>query len=164
MNFIPYISDKYGIEISYPEGWIGIENQKDLSASDPTFVYFSAAEPNPNNTEAMVSIGVIGATKELNMSLDKYIQGNIKNLRNADSNFKLLQSKRMENFLGDKDKPAHLLVYNSSGGWTQYFLVIAGRSLIQGSVYYIIMYRVGSKKYQRYLPTVEQMISTFRIL
>jgi hypothetical protein len=52
MNFITYQSQKYGLQIQYPDNWN--KTEKDITESDSTIVSFYS----PNAAEAFVTIAV----------------------------------------------------------------------------------------------------------
>ena len=158
MNFITYQSHKYGLQIHDPNNWNKIE--KDITESDPTIVSFYS----PNAAEAIVTIAVMLVPKD--MALDTFVQQHIKNLRDNNSDFKILKSKKTwlsSSDDNDNHTQAHLLICSFEGSTFHYFMT-AGKSLGHANVYYTITYMTAPGKYRRYLPIAEHMIGSLRIL
>jgi hypothetical protein len=158
MNFIAYQSHKYGLQIHYPNNWN--KTEKDITESDPTIVSFYS----PNAAEAIVTIAVMLTPKD--MGLDTFVQQHIKNLRDNNSDFKILKSKKTWLTSSDDNNNhtlAHLLICSFEGLTFHYFMT-AGKSLGHANVYYTITYMTAPGKYRRYLPIAEHMIGSLRIL
>ena len=158
MNFTIYQSYKYGLQIQYPDNWN--KTEKDIKESDPIIASFYS----PNAAEAIITIAVILAPKD--MALETFVQQRIKNLRDNNSDFKILKSKKtwLSSFDDNGNHtPAHLLICSFEGSTFHYFMT-AGKSLGHANVYYTITYMTAPGKYRRYLPIAEHMIASLRIL
>ena len=118
MNFTTYQSYKYGLQIHYPDNWN--KTEKDITESDAIIVSFYS----PNAAEAIVTIAVMLAPKD--MALDTFVQQHIKNLRDNNSDFKILKSKKT--WLSSSDDndnnhtQAHLLICSFEGSTFHYFM------------------------------------------
>ena len=162
MNFITYQSQKYGLQIQYPDDWN--KTEKDITESDSTIVSFYS----PNAAEVIITIAVTLEPKDV--ALDSFVQQHIKNLRDNYSDFEILQSKKSwlsssdDNGNGNENTLAHILIC-SFEGFTFHYFIILGKSLAHATnMFYTITYMAAPGKYQRNLPIAEHMIRSVNIL
>ena len=167
-SFITYKSPEHEISIDYPADWIKVDKEtvKEhpyLVLSDPLVVAFMAPREKQSdyiNTEA-VSLSILtDIPKEIN--LDEYVRFEIRDSREKNPNLKILQSTLT--WLSGPDIAAHKFAY-SNQGLTHLYLETM-KPTIDGSnnTVYVISYVAQNNRYPIYLPLVEKMIDSFRIL
>jgi len=88
------------------------------------------------------------------MTLESFIEGNITNLRQENSDFTLIESTPTT----VSGVPAHQIVFTANQKKT---LVVA---TVRNNVFYWIIYQSEPASYLKFLSSAEQMISSFEIL
>jgi hypothetical protein len=166
MNFKTYQSQRYAIQISYPDDWI-VEENEEITEAKPVMVLFVAPDRNK-------AVSIFTTFSEKDVPFDSVMQLNIKGLRQAHPDFKIYESKQTwfsksnSNTISNLDTPAHLLVCGYDG-LTYRYLISSGIGPIaiensQVNVHYVILYQAKPEAYRSYLSVAEEMIQSFKII
>jgi hypothetical protein len=164
-NFLPYENATLGISVQYPPDWIKEEQDK-------VGVIF-ISPPSTNNSEASsVAVRVQIANLSLPSSppspfltdqlLQNYTNSTIREL--TAGNFSIIESNSTTIGIGDNNyTSAHELVFSKQEeeGLTIQQMQIYG---IRDNKLYLITYIADAANYPIYLPTVQKMIDSFKIM
>jgi hypothetical protein len=140
-KFLEYQSPRKIFKINYPAKWY--KHDKKL----PKGVWSI-------NFTSQESLGVGVGVQILDYTLIEWIEVNIQDLKNKNSDFVLIES--LPTTLANL--PAHQFVYTESGHQA------LGVATKKGNTIYYIMYRAPKEKYLKFLPIAEQMISSFQFI
>jgi hypothetical protein len=164
MNFKTYKSQRYAVQISYPDNWI-VEEHEEITETKPIMVQFLAPDREK-------SVSIFTTFSEKDIPFDSVMQLNIKGLRQANPDFKLYESKQTwfskSNSNSNLDTPAHLLVCGFNG-LTHRYLISSGIGPIaientQFNLHYVIVYQAKPETYRSSLAIAEEMIQSFKII
>jgi hypothetical protein len=164
MDFKTYQSQRYALQISYPNGWT-VQEHEEITEKNLIMVQFLAPDGEK-------SVSIFTTFSEKDIPFDSVMQLNIKGLRQANPDFKIYESKQTwfskSNSISNLDTPAHLLVC-SFNGLTHRYLISSGIGPIaiqnsQVNVHYVILYRAKPEAYQSDLSVAEEMIQSFKII
>ena len=147
-NFDECLLPEYSIKINYPSSW----SRKDDN-SDPIKVMFLSPQESPND-QLLEGLSVSVDDTLGNMTLESFIEGNITNLRQENSDFTLIESTPTT----VSGVPAHQIVFTANQKKT---LVVA---TVRNNVFYWIIYQSEPASYLKFLSSAEQMISSFEFL
>lgn len=151
MIFLKYESPEYNLKIDYPNTW---QKRDKTTESQPFIVAFRRAKENPSDSY-LESVDIhVRDIPTSNISLNQYIELQIKNLKAVNPDFSLIESTPTT-IAGNT---AHQLLYISKGDKRLFI------STIKGEKIYNIMYNSKPNNYMKYLSTVEQMIASFEFL
>jgi hypothetical protein len=139
-GFLEFQSPSKIFKINYPAKW----HKRDKKLPEGVWSI------NFTSQESLVAVGV----QIFDYTLIEWIEGNIQNLKNKNSNFVLIES--LPTTLANL--PAHQLVYTDSGYQS---LAVATK---KGNTIYYILYRAQKEKYLQFFPIAEQMINSFQFI
>ena len=149
-NFFECVLREFDIKINYPSTWL---RRDDLITDPNTRAMFQSPQEDP--TDQLLESVLVSVDSSIgNMTLDTFIQGNIVDLRQNNPNFNLIESTATT--LGGV--PAHQIVFSTN---TRQCLIVA--TIRHQKAYYVMYYSEG-EKYQKFLSSAEQMISSFEFL
>jgi hypothetical protein len=164
MNFKTHQSQRYAIQISYPDDW-KVEENEEITEAKPIMVQFVAPDGEK-------SVSIFTTFSEKDIPFDSVMQLNIKGLRQANPDFKIYESKQTwfskSNSNSNLDTPAHMLVCGFNG-LTHGYLISSGIGPIaientQFNVHYVIVYQAKPEAYRSSLAIAEEMIQSFKII
>jgi hypothetical protein len=113
--------------------------------------------PKENSTDLSfdsLCVYVLDMPANYNISLNEFIDLNIRDLKDTRSEFNLIESTPTT--LGGV--PAYQIVFTETGQKK------LGVSAIKGSKVYMVSYGARPERYLKYISTVEQMIASFEFL
>lgn len=144
-SFHECILPEYSIRINYPSTWTSKYDNLDPN----TKVWFQ----NPTD---MLQEGLMVVVDDSigHMTLDTFVQGNINSLKKDNSDFSLIESTSTT--LGGV--PAHQIVFLANHKKALTVLTI------RNNIAYCLTYYSEPEKYQKFLSSAEQMISSFKFL
>ena len=146
-SFYECILPEYNVKNNYPSTW---------TRRDDTYDALKVMFQSPKESPTDPFLDALGVTVDetLKMNLQKFIEVSIANVRQTSSDFKLLESTPTT-LSGLR---AHQIVYLANNlKW----LVVA---TVRKKVFYWLQYCSEAEKYQKFLSSVEQMISSFEFL
>ena len=158
-NFLTYESSTYGFRIQYPADWDKIEFSQGVEeANRKIIVNFISPSEGPSDTfreYLIIEMGSIGslAQSSYQYAMSGYL-GSIESL----PNFKLLESST----LSVANTPAQKLVYTYSNpevGVTKTMDVLVTKN----EKLYLLSFNSDADKYDKFLPTVQKIISSFQL-
>jgi eukaryotic-like serine/threonine-protein kinase len=156
-NFLLYENSTYGIKIQYPSGWDKIEDGIREGTKTNIIAFFPASAANSN---ASLDISIDDISGENGISLARYANNSLSDLKGSLTNFKLIESSANNNivFAGI---PAYKLVYSS----TDRNSIVKDMEIgaMQGNKVYTLTYEAGVNEYDKYLPIMQKMIGSFQI-
>lgn len=149
MSLLTYENSTDGIKMQYPSSW-----HKIVNVTSPDIVVFLPPVMN-SNASLTVSIDDISGEK---MTLAQYVSGLNDFLKHQTQNFKLLGSTTNDTLVG-------LPAFKSMYTYAQDNIKVQGEQIgaIKGGKVYILGYEAGANEYEKYLPTVQQLIKSFQI-
>ena len=153
-NLLTYQNSTFGIKIQYPSSWDKEENgtQQDTETDIVTFY------PPASDSNASLDVSVDDISDEKGVSLAQYAHDGLSDLKDSLQNFKSI-GLTTNNILAGL--PAYKSLYTYVDGKTTFKDMEMGA--IKGDKAYIITYEGGTDEFDRYLPTVQQMINSFQI-
>ena len=155
-NLSTYQNSTYGIKIQYPSSWDKEENgtKQDMETDIVTFY------PPAGNSNASLDITTDDISDEKGISLTRYANDGLSDLKGDPSlqSFKLI-GLTTNNILAGL--PAYKSLYTYVDGKTTFKDMEIGA--IKGDKAYILTYEGGTDEFDKYLPTVQQMINSFKI-
>ena len=151
-NFLKYKDDTIGIEIDYPAGWIHELHARGL------VTFLASSEGNSNTYSAGLGI-VVQQLKSKNMPLNEITKIQIKNLTQSHPDFRLIESSESRlsgNF-------AKKIVFTATDDMNHERKAMQIWTL-KGDKAYLITYKAEPGQYSKYLPTIQKMINSFRLI
>jgi hypothetical protein len=152
-NFLEYVLLEYDIKIKYPTTWHRTEH--DLKP--PLVLAFSSSrETRSDRFLESIGISVLHVNDELakNLTPQRCADSTIQNFKEKNSDFVLLESKPTA--LGGL--PAQQVVFAAGG--RKYLYVFTPKA----NKVYFMLYVSLPEKYVKFLPIVEQMITSFEFI
>jgi eukaryotic-like serine/threonine-protein kinase len=153
-NLLTYENSSYGINIQYPSTWEKQENgAKQGSVTDAvSFV------PPTINSNANLDISIDDISDEKGITLSQYANNSIGDLTQSLKDFKLISSNTNSVLAG---LSTYKLIYAHTDENTTFKGLEVG--VMKGDKVYILVYEAGLNEYDKYLPTLQQLIDTFQI-
>jgi hypothetical protein len=152
MNFLQCLLPEYNLKINYPSTWEKADRNTSVIPHPYVVVFAPPVESFPSSYREFVGISIVDNTIN---SVMECMDQHIDRIRNAEPNYNILESSSTT----IQGSPAYRLRYINGGGIK--ILAVATR---REDKVYSIMYFSRPKKYQEYLFTVEQMITSFEFL
>lgn len=151
--FLTYKNPTYRIRIQYPSDWEKLEfNQRNI------VVIFRSPPENSSDTKLENLLIQVGNLPSQNITLDEIASANINALNQSLIDFELIE---LNATTLSGNNPAHKVVYTNREGKderkTMHILSIKDDKV------YLITYTAEASRYDRYLPTIQKMIDSFRI-
>jgi hypothetical protein len=150
--FLTYENPSYRIRIQYPSDWEKLE----FSRRNIVVIFRSPAE-NSSDTKLENLLIQVGNLPFQNISLEALNNVNIDTLRNSLVDFELVESTATTIAYN----PAYTIVYTDRVGQDEH-KTMQVLSIKEDKVY-LITYTAEASRYDRYLPTIQKMIDSFRI-
>jgi ribosomal protein L40E len=147
-SFNECILPEFKVKINYPSTWI---RRDDTTGS--LKVMFQSPKEDPTD-QFLDALGVAVDETSGNMNLQKFIEVSIAQTRRENKDFKQLESTPTTL----SGLPAHQIVYLANN--LKWLVVVTVRK----NVFYWLQYCSEPEKYQKFLSSVEQMISSFEFL
>lgn len=153
-NLLTYQNSTFGIKIQYPSSWDKQENgtKQDTETDIVTFY------PPASNSNASLDLSMDDISDEKGISVAQYVNDGLGDLKGSLQNFKSI-GLTTNNILAGL--PAYKSLYTYVDGNTTFKDMEIGA--IKGDKAYILTYEGGADEFDKYLPTVQQMINSFQI-
>jgi len=153
-NLLTYENSSYGIKIQYPSTWEKQENgTKQGSVIDAvTFL------PPTTNSNASLDVSIDDISDEKGITLSQYANNGIGDLKQSLKDFKLISSNTNSVLAG---LSTYKLIYTHTDENTTFKDLEVG--VMKGAKVYVLVYEAGLNEYDKYLPTIQQLINTFQI-
>ena len=148
-----YQNSSYGIRIQYPSDWEKQENGTKQDSQTNVVTFF------PPASNASFDIAIDDITDEKGITISQYSGNSIDDLRQSAKDFKLVESSTTGVFLAGS--PAYKLVYTSTDQTTSLRTMEIGA--IKDNKAFVVTYEAGAAEYDKYLPAIMGMISSFTI-
>jgi hypothetical protein len=145
----------YGIRIQYPSDWQKLEFSRRDSLG--IAVIFRSPPENASDTKLENLLIQVGNLPFQNISLEVLNNANIDNLRNSLVDFELVESTATTIAYN----PAYKIIYTDTVGQDER-KTMQVLSIKEDKVY-LITYTAEASRYDRYLPTIQKMIDSFRL-
>lgn len=156
-NLLTYENSSYGIKIQYPSTWEKQENgTKQGSVIDAVSFL-----PPTINSNASLDISIDDISDEKGITLAQYANSSIGDLKQSLKDFKLLSSNTSNTNSVLAGLSAYKSIYTHTDENTTFKDLEVG--VMKGDKVYILVYEAGLNEYDKYLPTVQQLINTFQI-
>jgi serine/threonine-protein kinase len=160
-NFLTYNNPTYKIKMQYPPDWTVSTNT--LATYSGVVAFYSPLQSLTDVLPAELSLSI--TTYSQGVSLDEYTKTTLAAL--DQQGIKVSES----NAFTLAGKPGHRIVFsppqpqpqNNNQGDPQVSISIMQAWTTIGSKVYLISYSAEESKFQKYLPTVEQMLSSLQI-
>jgi hypothetical protein len=153
-NFITYENSTYGIKIQYPSNWDKQQNGTKQDTETDIVTFF----PHAGNSNASLDVIIDDISDEKGIPLTQYATDSLSDLKQSLKNFKLIGSTTNNILSG---LPAYKSIYTYSGENTIFKDIEIGT--IKANKVYILTYEAGVNEYDRYLPTINELINSFQI-
>jgi hypothetical protein len=151
--FLTYKNPTYRIRIQYPSDWEKLEfNQRNI------IVIFRSPPENSSDTKLENLLIQVGNLPSQNITLDEIASANINALNQSLIDFELIE---LNATTLSGNNPAHKVVYTNREGKDER-KTMQVLSIKEDKVY-LITYTAEASRYDRYLPTIQKMIDSFRI-
>jgi eukaryotic-like serine/threonine-protein kinase len=159
-NFRTFENIAFGLRMLYPSEWSVTEVKSTLSpnASTSAVAFFKAPVESPSDVyQENVIINMKGPSPD-ELTLRDYTENSLNTFRNM-PNIRLLQS--FPNTLAGL--PAHMVVYseNADGIDIQKMQIW---TIVDNDTAYVVTFGAEQTQFSTYLPAVEQMINSIRII
>jgi len=154
-KLVTYQNSSYGIQIQYPSDWDKQENGTRQDTQTDVVTFYPPAE----NTNASFDVAIDDISDEKGITLSQYSSDDIASSKQSVKDFKLVESSTNGVFLAGL--PAYKIVSTSTDQATSLKTMEIGT--IKDEKVYIITYEAGASEYDKYLPTILGMISSFTI-
>ena len=150
-NVLTYENSTNDIKLQYPSNW-----DKELNVSSPDVVTFY---PSAVKSNASLTVTVDDISDEKGIPLAQYASDSNDAIKHETKDFKLLGSTTNNTLAG---LPAYKSIYSYAGDNNT---KVQGMEIgaIKGDKVYIFTYEAGPNEYDKYLPTVQQLIKSFQI-
>jgi hypothetical protein len=164
-SFTTYEDSNYGIGMSYPTDWVKRGTYRNY---DNSTLVLAVAPPNTLKASAVANdTGYRGFATEVGLwisdlfedeqSLDEYLSDLIDNHNETRADNKVLGSDTNDTLGG---RPAYYLVEENKEGWETKNMMVG--TIIDDNKILEIEYIAMPQDYDRYLPIVNQIMSSFR--
>ncbi len=151
-DFLTYENYTYAIRIQYPSDWERLEfSQRNI------VVIFRLPQENSSDTKLENLLIQVGNLPFQNISLEALNNASVDNLRNSLVDFELIES----NATTIAYNPAYKIVYSDRVEQDER-KTMQVLSIKEDKVY-LLTYSAEASRYDRYLPTIQKMIDSFRI-
>ena len=151
-QFLTYENPELGISIQYPSNWEKLVNLD-------KFVTFTA----PPETDTRIYPAALGLkVQELsskNISLQEITKVQMSNLKKSNPNLNVLESTSST----IADKPSHKIVFSAIDNKEVERKAMQVWTVI-GNKAFLITYKAEPDKFSSYLPTIERMIDSFKVI
>ena len=147
-DFFECLLPEYNVKINYPSTWTRRDD-----ASDPCKVVFQSPKEGPTD-RFLDGLAVCVDDTLGNTPLQNFIEANIANLKQSNSDFTLFESTPTTL----SGVPAHQMVYLANNLKT---LIVA---TARNNIFYWLQYSSEPESYVKFLSSAEQMISSFEFL
>jgi eukaryotic-like serine/threonine-protein kinase len=167
-SFRTYENPAYGIQIQYPSTWIvyadDVFSDNDDN-NDASIDIVSFLGPVKSNKEAYapslyISIDNPPSPSDLNLNLNEYLTRITNDYEAGLKEFKVIESDTNSSILAGK--PAYKLVFTDEEDEIYYKTMDIGT--IIGDKVYSLSYVAQREQYSDYLPTVQKMINSLKIM
>ena len=160
-NFLTYNNPTYKIKMQYPADWTVSTNT--LQTYSGVVAFYSPLQSLTDILPAELSLSI--TTYSQGVSLDEYTKTTLaaldqQGIKVSDSNAFTLAGKPGHRILFSPPQPQP---QNNNQGDPQVSISIMQAWTTIGSKVYLISYSAEESKFQKYLPTVEQMLSSLQI-
>jgi eukaryotic-like serine/threonine-protein kinase len=160
-SFRIYENPAYGIQIQYPSTWIIYAG--DMFSGDDAIDIVSFLGPVKSDTKAhapSLYISIISPpSPDLNLNLNEYLTRITNDYKAKLKEFKVIESNTNSILAG---KPAYKLVFTDEEDEIYYNTMDIGT--IIGDKVYSLSYVAQREQYSDYLPTVQKMINSLKIM
>ncbi len=153
-NFLTYENSSYGIKIQYPSNWEKQENGTKLGSETDAVSFL----PPTINSNASLDISIDDISDEKGITLAQYANGSLGDLKQSLKDFKLISSNTNSVLAG---LSAYKSIYTHADENTIFKDLEIG--VMKGDKVYILVYEAGLNEYDKYLPTIQQLVNTFQI-
>jgi eukaryotic-like serine/threonine-protein kinase len=151
--FLTYENPTYRIRIQYPSDWEKLEfSQRNI------VVIFRSPRENSSDTKLENLLIQVGNLPSQNIPLDEIVRANINKLKQSLIDFELIE---LNATTLSGNNPAHKVVYTNREGEDE--LKTMQVVSIKEDKVYLITYTAEASRYDRYLPTIQKMIDSFRL-
>jgi hypothetical protein len=158
-NFVTYENPTYGIRMQYLSDWEKIEFNQ-IGSSLNLVVIFRSSPENSSDTKLENLVIEVGNLPFKNIPLEKVIKANINNLKKSLIDFELNESTTITIAGGNL---AHKMVYTyrdkEDNGQAKIMQIL----MIKSDKAYLITYAAEQRRYDSYLPIIQNMIDSLRI-
>lgn len=151
-NLLTYQNSTFGIKIQYPSGWDKQENGTKQDTETDVVIFY----PPASNSNASLDLSMDDISDEKGISVAQYANDGLGDLKHSLQNFKSI-GLTTNNILAGL--PAYKSLYVD--GKTTFKDMEIGA--IRGDKAYILTYEGGADEFDKYLPTVQQMINSLQI-
>jgi photosystem II reaction center protein PsbP len=158
-SFIPYRNVPYGIEISYPEDWMVYENNN-TAETGQIVSFVPPGEEDVLRYYVILRVNTYGA--EENDDLSEIMENSI-NLNDESEEFTdwtVSEESAVEKKLGGYPAYDYTATYKQDGIDSK----IKEMGLKFGGSEYDIVYLADADKFDKYLPVIQKMIDSFRLI
>jgi eukaryotic-like serine/threonine-protein kinase len=153
-NLLTYQNSTFGIKIQYPSGWDKQENGTKQDTETDVVIFY----PPASNSNASLDLSMDDISDEKGISVAQYANDGLGDLKHSLQNFKSI-GLTTNNILAGL--PAYKSLYTYVDGKTTFKDMEIGA--IKGDKAYILTYEGGADEFDKYLPTLQQMINSFQI-
>jgi hypothetical protein len=153
-NLLTYQNSTFGIKIQYPSGWDKQENGTKQDTETDVVIFY----PPASNSNASLDLSMDDISDEKGISVAQYANDGLGDLKHSLQNLKSI-GLTTNNILAGL--PAYKSLYTYVDGKTTFKDMEIGA--IKGDKAYILTYEGGADEFDKYLPTVQQMINSFQI-
>jgi serine/threonine-protein kinase len=153
-NLLTYQNSTFGIKIQYPSSWDKQENGTKQDTETDVVIFY----PPASNSNASLDLSMDDISDEKGISVAQYANDGLGDLKHSLQNFKSI-GLTTNNILAGL--PAYKSLYTYVDGKTTFKDMEIGA--IKGDKAYILTYEGGADEFDKYLPTVQQMINSFQI-
>lgn len=153
-NLLTYQNSTFGIKIQYPSGWDKQENGTKQDTETDVVIFY----PPASNSNASLDLSMDDISDEKGISVAQYANDGLGDLKHSLQNLKSI-GLTTNNILAGL--PAYKSLYTYVDGKTTFKDMEIGA--IKGDKAYILTYEGGADEFDKYLPTVQQMINSFKI-
>jgi eukaryotic-like serine/threonine-protein kinase len=162
-SFRTYENPAYGIQIQYPSTWIIYAG--DMFSDDDAIDIVSFLGPVKSDTKAhapslYISIVNPPPSPDLNLNLNEYLTRITNDYKAKLKEFKVIESNTNSILAG---KPAYKLVFTDEEDEIYYKTMDIG-TIIGDKVYLLSYEAEDEKQYSEYLPIIQKMIDSFKII
>jgi serine/threonine-protein kinase len=153
-NLSTYQNSTYGVNLQYPSNWDKEENGTKQDTETDVVTFY----PPASNSNASLDLSIDDISDEKGISVAQYANDGLSDLKQSLQNFKSIGLTTNNIVAG---LPAYKSLYTYVDGKTTFKDMEIG--VIKGDKVYILTYEGGIDEFDKYLPTVQQMINSFQI-
>lgn len=153
-SFLPYLNFNQGIRINYPAGWTSQEQ-----TAPAGFAVGFVSPPEDLNDQFMENLNIFIESLPSGMTADQYAQGCMQGLGQSPVQF-------LENGPATlAGRPAYRWIF--TGALQFPGITLSGKSMqyvtAANSKGYVVTYTAEMKKFDKFLPVIQQMIDSLEI-